>query len=85
MRSMKTLIIGVLCASLVLGVTASVADDDDRSRHKREQDTIREALQRGEVLPLAKILAIAQQHVPGDVIEVEADGIGILRNGVVDE
>ncbi|RUW43580.1 2-hydroxyhepta-2,4-diene-1,7-dioate isomerase, partial [Mesorhizobium sp. M8A.F.Ca.ET.021.01.1.1] len=22
---------------------------------------------------------------PGDVIEVEADGIGVLRNGVVDE
>jgi uncharacterized membrane protein YkoI len=74
MRSMKTLIKGVLCASLVLGLTASVADDDDdRSRHEREQDTIREALQRGEVLPLAKILAIAQQNVPGDVIEVELE------------
>jgi 2-keto-4-pentenoate hydratase/2-oxohepta-3-ene-1,7-dioic acid hydratase in catechol pathway len=23
--------------------------------------------------------------VPGDVIEVEADGIGVLRNGVIDE
>ena len=73
MRSMKTMIIGVLCTSLVLGITASVAGDDDRSRHEREQDAIREALQRGEVLPLAKILAIAQQHVPGDVIEVELE------------
>lgn len=73
MRSMKTVIIGVLCASLVLGITASVADDDDSSRREREQDVIREALQRGEVLPLAKILAIAQQQVPGDIIEVELE------------
>src|SRR5688500_14077495 len=71
MRSTKTMIISVLCTSLVLGITASVADD--RSRHEREQDAIREALQRGEVLPLAKILAIVQQHVPGDVIEVELE------------
>ena len=34
---------------------------------------MREALQRGEVLPLVKILAIADQQVPGDVIEVELE------------
>lgn len=38
-----------------------------------EHDIIREALQRGEVLPLAKILAIAGQHLPGEVIEVELE------------
>jgi uncharacterized membrane protein YkoI len=34
---------------------------------------MRAALQRGEVLPLARILAIAQEKVPGDVIEVELE------------
>ncbi len=35
---------------------------------------VREASQRGEVLPLgAKILAIASEQVPGDVIEVELE------------
>jgi uncharacterized membrane protein YkoI len=34
---------------------------------------MRAALQRGEVLPLPKILAIAQEQVPGDVIEVELE------------
>jgi uncharacterized membrane protein YkoI len=34
---------------------------------------VREALRRGEVLPLVKILEIANQQVPGDVIEVELE------------
>ena len=53
---------------MVLLVASVVADGDD---HAREHDAIREALQRGEVLPLVRILAIAQEKVPGDVIEVE--------------
>jgi uncharacterized membrane protein YkoI len=71
---MKAAIGGMLvCAALVLAVAASVADDDERGRHAREHEEMRAALQRGEVLPLAKILAIAQEQVPGDVIEVELE------------
>ncbi|GAA0254013.1 PepSY domain-containing protein [Rhodanobacter caeni] len=33
----------------------------------------RALLQRGEILPLSRILPIVQQQVPGDVIEVELD------------
>lgn len=69
---MKTFVTGALCAA-VLVVASGVADDDDDARHAREHDAIRAALQRGEVLPLARILAIAQQKVPGDVIEVELE------------
>jgi uncharacterized membrane protein YkoI len=71
---MKAAIGGMLvCAALALGVAASFADDDERGRHAREHEEMRAALQRGEVLPLAKILAIAQEQVPGDVIEVELE------------
>lgn len=70
---MKRILASVLLASLVLGVAASVADDDERGRHAREHEEIRAALQRGEVLPLARILAIAQEKVPGDVLEVELE------------
>jgi uncharacterized membrane protein YkoI len=59
-----------LCAAVALGMTSSLADDDEK---QREHDAIREALQRGEALPLVRILAIAQQAVPGDVIEVELE------------
>jgi uncharacterized membrane protein YkoI len=67
----RTFVAGALCAT-VLVVASVVAGGDDRD-HAREHDAIRAALQRGEVLPLARILAIAQEKVPGDVIEVELE------------
>ena len=67
---MKKMAVGVLGAAIMLlGVAAGVARDDKGHEH----DAIRGALQRGEVLPLAKILAIAQEKVPGDVIEVDLE------------
>lgn len=44
----------------------AAADDDDHLEAQR-------LLQRGEILPLVRILDIARQHVPGDIIEVELD------------
>jgi uncharacterized membrane protein YkoI len=70
LRGMKNFLAGVLCTAL-LGVASVIAGVDDGDA--REHDAIRSALQRGEVLPLAKILAIAQEKVPGDVIEVELE------------
>ena len=63
------LLLGVLGASAPPGV----ADDKKHQRRQREHQAVREALRRGEVLPLVKILAIANQEVPGDVIEVELE------------
>jgi uncharacterized membrane protein YkoI len=40
---------------------------------EREHDAIREALRRGEVLSLQKILTIAEQHVPGEIVEIELE------------
>lgn len=42
-------------------------------RERAEQDAIRKAVQRGELLPLPRILAIAQSKVPGDVVKVELE------------
>lgn len=63
------LLFGVLGASAPQGV----ADDKKHERRQREHQAVREALRRGEVLPLVKILAIAGKEVPGDVIEVELE------------
>jgi len=49
------------------GVAARSRDRDD------DQDAARAALQRGEVLPIARILELVGQHLPGDVVEVELD------------
>lgn len=42
-------------------------------RKRAEQEAIRQAVQRGELLPLPRVLAIAQKSVPGDVVKVELD------------
>lgn len=60
----------LLLSSLSLGMSTGLADKRDK---KNEHKAVREALQRGEVLPLVKILAIATEQVAGDVIEVELE------------
>jgi uncharacterized membrane protein YkoI len=47
-------------------VTVALAGKDDHVE-------ARALLQRGEILPLARILEVAQRRVPGDVIEVELE------------
>jgi uncharacterized membrane protein YkoI len=42
-------------------------------RNRASQEAIRTAVQRGELLPLPRILAIAQAKVPGNVIKVELE------------
>ena len=68
----RTSALVVLLGALVVGATSGLAADGKKDK-KNEHNVVREALQRGEVLPLVKILAIASQHVPGDVIEVELE------------
>ena len=62
----------LLLGTLVLGVAGGVGADDRKPR-KSEHNAVREAMQRGELLPLVKILEIATRQVPGDVIEVELE------------
>lgn len=66
---MRSLFIALVVAS-ALWPGAQAKDKDDK---KAEQAAVREALQRGEILPLAKILAIVAAQVPGEVIKVELD------------
>jgi uncharacterized membrane protein YkoI len=73
MKTLKVILSLACVAVLALAVLPSYAGGDDKAKHAREHEEIRAAMQRGEVLPLGKILAIAQQKVPGDVIEVELE------------
>ncbi|TWI03060.1 peptidase YpeB-like protein [Luteimonas cucumeris] len=53
-------------SSMPLVPPARAGDDHDHVE-------ARALLERGEILPLGRILPIAQKRVPGDVIEVELD------------
>jgi uncharacterized membrane protein YkoI len=70
MKSRVFVALVLLLGTLSFGMSTGLADKQDK---KKEHEMVREALQRGEVLPLVKILAIANQQVPGDVIEVELE------------
>lgn len=61
----------ILLAAAATPAFAGQSDDDDHV-------AAREALRRGEILPLSRILAITARHVPGDVIDVELE----RKNGV---
>jgi len=50
-------------------------DKDRKAEERRTKQEARQAaldaLQRGEILPLARIMQIATSRVPGDIIEIE--------------
>jgi len=70
MKSRLFVTLALLLGTLSLGMSTGMAE---KKAKKNEHTLVREALQRGEVLPLVKILEIANQQVPGDVIEVELE------------
>jgi uncharacterized membrane protein YkoI len=72
---MRHLALGFAVAALVAAVPAGASA---RERHGHDNEFAREALQRGEVLPIAKLLALAGRYLPGDVVEVKLEP---RRNG----
>jgi uncharacterized membrane protein YkoI len=69
----KALVGAILATFLVAG--AAPAKDKDR---KSGQQAAIEAVRQGRILPLAKILAIAAQREPGQVIKVELETKRVL-------
>lgn len=60
----------LLMTSPALNVRTTFATHPQKAS---EQDLIRSALQRGETLTLVRILGIATQRAPGDVIKIELE------------
>ncbi|HEY7607656.1 MAG TPA: PepSY domain-containing protein [Alphaproteobacteria bacterium] len=56
-------------ALIALLAAPALADEDDKHDH----DRARRALERGEVLPLERILAAVRAQVPGEVVGVELE------------
>jgi uncharacterized membrane protein YkoI len=74
----KTANPALLALAVSLFLTAAAAADDDDDDH----DAARQAVESGEVLPLADILDGIQAQLPGRVLEVELereDGIWVYE------
>lgn len=65
--SLAPLAILAAIAAMTSATAAFAQSDDD------DHMAAREALRRGEILPLSRILTVALRRVPGDVIDVELD------------
>jgi uncharacterized membrane protein YkoI len=58
----------LIAATACFGSIAASRDGRDS-----DQERARDAFERGEILPISEILAIALQHLPGDVVGYEID------------
>lgn len=74
-RSLRRLAIPCSLAMALLLLSALAVSPVALADHHDHDDHVeaRALLQRGEILPLSRILQIVQQREPGDVIEVELD------------
>lgn len=66
----KTLLIAAAAVALATpALTLAKSDKDD----KADQRAASAALARGEILPIARVLTIATERVPGDVLKVKLE------------
>jgi len=63
----RSFVSAAIAAAFLLGPPVGLADSDS------DHDRARAALERGEVRPLAEVLAAVATQVPGEVIEVELE------------
>lgn len=63
----------VIVLSGISSVAGARNDDDKAERKARELATIRSAVEQGLLVPLPRILELAQTEVPGDVVKTELE------------
>jgi uncharacterized membrane protein YkoI len=63
----------LLAPLLALAPAAPASPHEHEHDHDHDHDRARAALRRGEVRPLAEILTIVHEAVPGDIVEVELE------------
>ena len=67
---MRRQIVRTIALLLAIGFVAAPARADD---HGRDQDTVRQAVERSEIKALADILSAIRDKLPGDVIGIEIE------------
>ncbi|MBB4631026.1 PepSY domain-containing protein [Sphingosinicella soli] len=64
----------LLAATGALALASGAPAKDKKAQHKAAEATsIRAAVERGDILSLPQILALAQARVPGDVLKIELE------------
>lgn len=77
-----------LAMSMAAGAPAAWADDDESEEEEHDHDRAREAVERGEALPLEQVLAAIRGRIDGQIIGVEFErdhGVWIYEFRVVED
>lgn len=61
------------CSVLLLALAMGLAPLSAAGAKDREHEAARQALARGEILPLVQILAIVAKETPGDILAIELE------------
>ncbi|WP_326525231.1 PepSY domain-containing protein [Sphingomonas sp.] len=73
-RHVRTLVRHAILVAGTIGITTSAqAESKKDQRRAAEAQAIRSAVARGQLLPLPRILQLAQTHVRGDVVKIELE------------
>jgi uncharacterized membrane protein YkoI len=70
----RALVLG-LAVAITLGASSG-GQAGEGPRYRGDNDFARNALQRGEILPITRILPLVAQYLPGDVVEVRLESKG---------
>ncbi len=70
----RLFLVTLIAAAAFVGVSAAAGEHDGHK--KKDHEAARQALLRKSVLPLNRILSIAAERAPGEVIEVELEEAG---------
>ena len=73
--------------AVLVAAALAVADDEGEYDERHDHDQAREAVERGEALPLDAVLAAVEKKVVGEVVGIEfekSDGVWVYEFRVVD-
>ena len=69
LRQTRVVVMAAFCA----GLSASVTFGDEEGKSREGHDIAREALERGEILPLETVLSEVRKAIRGEVVGVELE------------
>jgi uncharacterized membrane protein YkoI len=73
MKALHRIHLSKRIAALAIVVVALSGSDLLADDHRHDQDAARQAVERGEIKPLADILAAIRSRIPGDVVGVQIE------------
>jgi uncharacterized membrane protein YkoI len=87
LRLLRPLLLLLIGIAVLVPAAPLAADDEDESEERHDHDDVRQAVERGEALPLDAVLAAVEKQVKGEVVGVEFEkegGVWVYEFRIID-